>query len=44
MISEISAQISLLENVSVVSTEMEGTDVYENHGSWERETVLEIGV
>lgn len=35
MLSEISAQISLLENVSVVSAETEGTDIYENHKSWE---------
>lgn len=33
MLSEISAQISLLENVSVVSAETEGTDIYENHKS-----------
>lgn len=34
-LSEISAQISLLENVSVSSAETEGTDIYENHKSWE---------
>lgn len=35
MLSEISAQISLLENVSVVCAATEGTDIYENHKSWE---------
>lgn len=35
MLSEISAQITLLENVSVVSAVTQGTDIYENHKSWE---------
>lgn len=35
MLREISAQITLLENVSVVSAVTQGTDIYENHKSWE---------
>lgn len=43
MISEITAQLRLFENVSVASAEKEGTEFYENHGSWELEAALEIG-